>query len=347
MSERILICNSQIPFARGGAENLVDALAAELTARGHAVDRVRLPFSLASRSRLVESALAWRLLDVTAVEGRPVDRVIATRFPSYLVKHPNKVVWLVHQLRQVYDLEGTPYSDFHPADPVDAKAMAMVRTIDRRTLGEARRLFAISENTAARLGHYTDLEAEVLHPPPKLAGRLRPGPAGDYVLAAGRLDPLKRFDLLLRALAATETPVRARIAGAGPEAERLADLARRLGLGERVEFLGWVDDDDVVELYAGALAVFYAPYDEDYGYVAVEAFEAGKPVVTSADAGGVLELVEDGVSGFVCDPGSPRAIAARIDRLFSDRELAVAMGDRGRRAVAGIGWERAIERLLS
>jgi hypothetical protein len=146
MSQRILICGSQIPFVRGGAECLVDSLAAELAARGHAVDQVRLPFSLASRGRLLESALAWRLIDVEAVEGRPVDRVIATRFPSYLVKHPNKVVWLVHQLRQVYDLFSTPYSDFRSGDPVDERAMSMVRAMDRRTLGEARRRYKVTSD---------------------------------------------------------------------------------------------------------------------------------------------------------------------------------------------------------
>ena len=59
--------------------------------------------------------LAWRLLDLSEVDGQRIDLVIATRFPSYLVKHPNKVVWLVHQLRQAYDLHGTRYSDFAPA----------------------------------------------------------------------------------------------------------------------------------------------------------------------------------------------------------------------------------------
>lgn len=347
MSERILICGSQIPFVRGGAESLVDSLAAELAARGHVVDQVRLPFSLASRGRLLESALAWRLIDVEAVEGRPVDRVIATRFPSYLVKHPNKVVWLVHQLRQVYDLYGTAYSDFRSGDPVDERAMAMVRAMDRRTLGEARRRFAISRNVAERLARDVGLEAEVLHPPSALSGRLRGGPPGDYVLAVGRLDPLKRFDLLVRALARTEEPVRCTIAGVGPEREPLAALASRLGVAGRVDFAGRVGDDGLVELYAGALAVFYAPYDEDYGYVTAEAFEAGRPVITAADSGGVLELVEDGVSGFVCDPRSAGAVASRLDRLYRDRALAAAMGERGRTAAASIRWDRVIEGLLS
>lgn len=347
MSERILICGAQTPFVRGGAENLIDSLAAELTARGHEVDQVRLPFSLASRNRLVESALAWRLLDLTAVEGRPVDRVIATRFPSYLVRHPNKIVWLVHQLRQIYDLKGTRYSDFCDGDPVDRRTVELVRRMDRRTLGEARRLFAISRNTADRLAEHNGLQAEVLYPPPKLTGRIAPGPAGDYVLAAGRLDPLKRFDRLVEAMAKVETPVRCRLAGDGPEAGRLAELVRRHGLEQRVELLGFVADDELVRLYAGALAVYYAPFDEDYGYVTVEAFQAAKPVVTAADAGGVLELVEDGVTGLVAEGGSPRAVAACLDRLYRDRETAARLGEAGRRRAEGIGWDRVIEGLLA
>lgn len=344
MSERVLICGTQIPFVRGGAENLVDSLAAELTARGFEVDQVRLPFSMASRSRLLESALAWRLLDVEAVEGRRIDRVIATRFPSYLVRHPNKVVWLVHQLRQVYDLAGTRYSDFTDS-PVDRRVTAMVGEMDRRTLGEARRLYAISNNTAARLAEHNGLEAAVLYPPPRLADACRSREHGDYVFAAGRLDPLKRFDLLIRALAHTRNPVRCRLAGTGPESERLAALAERLGVADRCELLGWIGDDELVDAYAGALAVFYAPYDEDYGYVTVEAFLSGRPVITAADAGGVLELVVDGDNGFVVDPGSPRTVAARLDRLWEDRALAAALGEAGRRSVASIGWDRVIAEL--
>jgi glycosyltransferase involved in cell wall biosynthesis len=185
----------------------------------------------------------------------------------------------------------------------------------------------------------------VLYPPPKIDARLRPGPFGDYVFTVGRLEPLKRFDLLIRALKHTETPVRCRIAGTGSQREPLAELAARLGVADRVELLGWTDDDAVAEQYAGCLGVFYAPYDEDYGYVTVEAFRAGKPVVTTADAGGVLEFVEDGANGFVCPPDAPREVAARLDRLYRDREAARALGEAGRKKVAGITWDAVVERL--
>jgi glycosyltransferase involved in cell wall biosynthesis len=345
-AERICICGAQVPFARGGAEMLIDSLRAELLARGFEVDVVTLPFHWPSRVDLLKGCLAWRLVDLTEAAGRRIDRVIATRFPSYLIKHPNKVVWLVHQLRQIYDLRGTRYSDFGDR-PRDRAVIDMVAEMDRRTLSEARAVFAISRNVAERLRRHNGIEAGVLHPPPRLDGRYHGGEFGDYVFAIGRLDRLKRFDLLIRALRHTETAVRCRIAGTGPEHEALTELAARLGVADRVELLGWVADDAVVEHLAGACGVFFAPYDEDYGYVTVEAFKAGKPVITAADAGGVLEFVEDGTNGFVCAPDAPREVAARLDRLFRDRREAAALGAAGAARVRAIGWDQVIAGLTA
>lgn len=344
---RIVVCATRVPFAYGGAEMLVESLVAELKKRGATVDTVTLPFAWGTREQLLTSALAWRLLDLTEAGGQKIDRVIATRFPSYLVKHPNKVVWLIHQMRQVYDLLGTSYSDFAPGAPRDRRVLDMVRTMDDRTLKEARGLFTISGNTAERLKRYNRLEAEPLYPPPRLEGAYHPGDFGDYVFSAGRLDPLKRFDLLVEALAHTQTPVRVKLAGSGAEEGKLRALADRLGVSDRLDLLGWTADDEMVRLFSGALAVYYAPYDEDYGYVTVEGFKSGKPVVTTADAGGVLEFVEDGVNGFIAKAGAAREIAARFDELYRDRNRAEALGEAGRLRVASVGWDRVIERLTA
>jgi glycosyltransferase involved in cell wall biosynthesis len=342
---RIVICATKIPFAYGGAEMLVDSLRDELKSRGFEVDVVALPFHWPTRTELLKSSLAWRLVNLEEAAGRRIDLVIATRFPSYLIKHPNKVVWLIHQLRQVYDLLGTRYSDFSAAQPRDARALEMIRAMDRRTLSEARAVYAISGNVADRLRRFNQVEAGVLYPPPKLDPLYHAGDSGDFIFSIGRLDPLKRFDLLIRAMKHTETPVRCRIAGTGPERENLESLIDRLGLRERVELLGWVDDRDVVEHYASCLGVYYAPYDEDYGYVTVEAFKAAKPVITTKDAGGVLEFVEDGVNGFICSPDSAKEIGARIDLLYKDRERTRAMGLAGQGRVREVTWDRVIETL--
>ena len=227
-------------------------------------------------------SLVWRLLDLDEVQGRPVDLVIATKFPSYVVRHPNKVVWLVHQFRQAYELDRTELGEFGE-EAFDRAARRAVHRLDRATLSEAQRLFAISENVASRLEQSLGLEAEVLRPPPQPL-EYRCDEYGDFVLSVGRLDRAKRVDLLLEAAAADGEPARRdRRRGAGPRAARGARGDHRLD--GRVTFTGRLDDDALADQYARCLAVFYAPIDEDLGFVPYEAFLAEKPVVTTTRRG--------------------------------------------------------------
>ena len=339
---RVLVCTAQVPFARGGAETLVEGLRDALRERGHECEIVALPFSWTPRPNIMRGALAWRLLDLAVVDGRAVDLVVATKFPSYAVRHPRKVVWLVHQHRQAYDWYGTHLSDWG-AQPGDAEARQALMRLDRRTLGEARRLFAISRNVATRLRQANGLAAETLYPPSHLGPLLRPGPFEPFILSVSRLDTAKRIDLLLRGLALDGGGLRAMIAGRGPEHARLQRLAGELGLGTRVTFTGFLPDAEIAALYARCRAVYYAPVDEDYGFSTIEAFGAGKPVLTTSDAGGVLEFVQDGVSGMVAEP-TPEAIAARLD-VLADEPEARRLGEGNRDLVAGITWDAAVARL--
>jgi glycosyltransferase involved in cell wall biosynthesis len=344
MSKRILICATQVPFARGGAELLVEGLCDALRERGHTVDVVSLPFAWQPHELIGHAALAWRLLDLSSVHDTPVDQVICTKFPSYAVRHPHKVVWLVHQHRQAYDWYGTPFSDFANTAE-DRPIRDMLLRMDRATLGEAQRLYAISRNVSARLKRFNGLDSRVLYPPSRYAGRLRAGPYDDYILSDARLDAAKRLDLLLQALARTEAPVACVFTGAGPERERLERLAADLRLGERVQFRGYVPDDELIDLYANARAVYYAPFDEDYGFATVQALAAARAVITTDDAGGVLEFVADGANGCVAAP-QPEAIAARLDALADDAALAARLGAAGPARVAEITWERVVEALV-
>jgi glycosyltransferase involved in cell wall biosynthesis len=284
------------------------------------------------------------MVELKTDQGEEIDLVIATRFPSYLVQHHHKVVWLLHQYRQAYDLDGTEYGRFSESRE-DRRTVEMIRAMDRRGLGEARAIWANSRNVARRLMHYCGLESEPLYHPPKHEGRYRCGSPGDYVFAVGRLDELKRFDLVLEAMAAVETPCRCRIAGDGPERERLEERVRDLGLTQKIEFLGRVSDEELLDLYAECLAVVYPPYDEDYGYVTLEAFRSGKPVITSDDSGGILEFVEDGVNGYIARKASARQMAQAVDRLFRNRELALSRGRAGRERVEAIGWDDVVAKL--
>ena len=135
---RICICATQIPFSHGGAEIHVEGLHRALVQRGFDAELVTVPFSWNPRLQILKSGFAWRLLNLETLAGQPVDLVIATRFPSYLIQHSNKVVWLIHQFRQVYDLLGTPYSDFDDG-PQDRAVVRMIREMDNQALSEAPR----------------------------------------------------------------------------------------------------------------------------------------------------------------------------------------------------------------
>lgn len=341
----VIICATQVPFVRGGAEVLVDGLREALVAAGHRVDVVALPFKWYPKEAILKSALAWRLLDLTEANGVPVDAVICTKFPTWAVRHPRKIAWVVHQHRQAYDWLGTPLSDLTNSSE-DVALRRRIAEIDRRGLGECSRRFAISGNVAGRLERSIGLDAEPLHVPISLQG-LEPVEYGDYVLSVSRLDRAKRVHLLLEAMAQVGGDVRAVIAGDGPEAGALQACAERLGLGGRVTFTGRVSDAELVRLYNGARAVFYSPVDEDFGLAAVEALTAGKPVLTVADAGGVLEFVEDGVTGLVAGTAEAGAVAPALDRLMADEGLARRLGAAGRERVAGLCWDRVVARLLA
>jgi glycosyltransferase involved in cell wall biosynthesis len=340
----VLVCEAQVPFVHGGAEILVRELVRELRARGHLAELVSVPFKWYPKEEILPHAAAWRLLDLSESNGRPVDVVIASKFPTYYVRHPCKVVWLVHQYRAGYELCGTPYSDFYHTEQDVALRDQLIR-LDTEMLSECRALYAIARTTAARLEKYNGLRAATLYHPPHIAARLKAGPYGDYVLSVGRIESVKRVDLAVRSMAHVDRPLRLVVAGDGTQRDNVEKEARDAGVADRVTFLGRVEDDRLIDLYAGALAIVYPPYDEDYGYVTLEAFLARKPVVTCVDSGGPNEFVVDGTNGIVCEP-LPEAVADAINRLAADRRLAAAMGDAGYDVARTITWDGVIEKLV-
>ena len=342
--KNILVCSVHTPFVLGGAEILAADLRLNLERRGFRAEAVRIPFKWYPVKDLVRQALAWRLFDLRESNGTPIDLVIATKHPSYVVQHPSKVTWLFHQHREAYDLHGTPYCTFKDT-PEHDQIRTAIQSMDTQALAECRALFAISQNVANRLHRYNGLHAEALYPPPKHVGLYRNDGYGEYLLFVGRLDRMKRLDLAVNAFAHVRSPARLKIAGTGPVEPELREQIVRLGLEQRIDLLGFVSDVDLVSLYAGCRGAYYAPHDEDYGYVTVEAFLSQKPVVTTSDSGGPLEFVTDGETGMVAAP-EPPAIADAIDRLWALPEARLReMGEAGRRRVEGISWDYVIDRL--
>ncbi len=340
---RVLVAEARAPFARDGAELHAQSLVSQLRRRGHDAESVALPFH-GRKEELLEQAAAWRMLNLSRSNARPVDLLIATRFPTWFARHPRKVVWLMHQHRPAYDLYGTPYSDF-AGTAADATLRARLTELDSKMFAECERIVTNARNTADRLRRFNGVAAAPLYHPPPLAERLRDGPYGDYILLVARLEPLKRIELAIHAMAHVPAPTRLVIVGDGAQRAALEGTAARSAAADRVRFTGAQWGNAVVDLYAGALGVLYAPFDEDYGYVTLEAFLAAKPVITARDAGGPLEFVRDGVNGFVCDPDAA-SIGRALTAIAADRTLAERLGRAGQAVARGITWDGVIEQLL-
>ena len=315
--------------------NLVDALRGS----GHRAEAVSVPAAW-DRVRLFDAAMAWRLVPLDA------ELVIPVNFPAYFARHHNKVPWLAHQHRAAYDALGQPWSDFG----VDTASLDDHRQLvdwDIRALAEAPRRYTISGVVADRMRRWCGLDATPLYQPPPLADQLKPRAtgAGDHILCPTRLEGNKRPGMFVDGLAAMRNRVPAVLAGRGSLAGELEAQVDRLGLDGRVDLPGFVPDDDLVDLFRRATAVVYSPFDEDYGFVTLQAFLAGVPVVTAADSGGVLEWVEHEVTGLVTD-GTAESMAAALDRLVDDPELASRLGRAGRERVADLSWDHVVRTLV-
>ncbi len=345
---RILILTVQVPFVRGGAEDLAESLQEALRAAGHETDIAAVPWKWYPPEQIVDHMLICRLLDVQESMGAPIDRVIALKFPAYLADHPNKVLWLLHQHRQAYDLWDSPLENLShfPSGPEVREAIYQA---DQQFLPEARAIYTISQNVSKRLKAFNGIDSVPLYPPPRHADAFYSAPAEPYLFFPSRLNSAKRQALVLEALAHTRRPVRVRFAGsAAPPAygAQLRDLANKLGVEGRVEWLGQVSEAEKRKQYAHARAVVYPPLDEDYGYVTLEAMLAGRAVVTCTDAGGPLEFVAQRQTGLIAQP-DPRALAEALDEVWQDEDQAHAWGRAGRDLYdrLEIGWPQIVGRL--
>jgi glycosyltransferase involved in cell wall biosynthesis len=342
----ITIVTSAPPLTEGGHLVLARALERALIDAGHHAGIVTTPSNRFGRQG--PAYLANWLTDVGMTgSGERVDQVISLRFPAYAVRHPKHVCWLVHTMREYYDLWGDFSSRLSPQNKVkETMRRTLIRAADSYFFKQhVTKLYTISGGVRDRLTKWNGVAADVLHPPaPPRAYRC--DGYGDYLFFASRLSPLKRADLILQALAQPEAQtVKCVIGGDGEDRVRLERLARELKLEGRVQFTGRLTDEELVDHLAQCRAVVFAPRNEDYGFVTVEAFSSSKAVITTTDSGGPLEFVRTGENGLISTPDAP-GLARAFSQIAASVPLAQRMGEQARRDVAALTWADTVRKLV-
>lgn len=345
----VLILNTQVPFCYGGAEVLAEDLEQQLKLAGHNAEILTLPFKWYPQQTLVNTILATKLMDISNFNGVNIDKVIALKFPMWLVPHPDMSLWILHQHRGAYDLWDSNLSDL--AAMPDGRALRdLIKREDETAIQACKGIYTISRNVSARLKQYNNINSEVLYPPPRSMERFRVDSYGDYFFFPSRITPIKRQELVLEALVHVPEPVKVVFAGEADSPAYLDKLKKRvneLGVGDKVEWRGRVSEDEKFDLYANALMVVFPPVDEDYGYVTPEAMLSSKGVLTLEDAGGAAEFVVHESSGLTVPP-EPRAIALAMSRVWNDRPEAQRLGEGARRRIEEIdlSWSNILDHLL-
>jgi glycosyltransferase involved in cell wall biosynthesis len=378
-----IVAPCPIPYMVGGAEKLWWGLAEHFNERtAHQAEIIKLPSPEHDLASLIRSYESFSTLELGAfdmvISGKYPAWIVshprhvcymlhrlrglydcypgAPELPSDLVAHP--AVRALREFMRRYRGERTALPEFFgrwnelmvsakPPGLLDFPgplARELVHWLDEIALSTSAitRYAAISATVAKRPAYFPDgVEVAVAHPPPHR--EREPGSRFEHFYTISRLDGPKRVGLIVEAMRRVKTDLPLLVGGTGPEEPRLRELAAG---DARIRFTGFESDAQVDERYRNALAVPFVPWQEDYGFIAVEAMQCGKPVITTADSGGPCELVEDGVNGIVCE-ADPASLAAAMQRLADDWRLAESMGRQGIERAAQVTWQVVADALLS
>ena len=303
-------------------------------------------------------AMLAAIIEHSRLQRREYALIHAHHWVAGLVAEPLRDSWQVPWAHSFHTLARVKHTAGLHAEPGRDQ-------MEARWVAGADRLIAISRSEARELQEYygadpdrtcvvqlgADQETSTANNPEELRARL--GLSGHRViLYAGRLEPLKGAETLLDAIACLVAgpgydDVVALIVGDDAqdgERDRLEQIAVSRGINGRVRFVGSVAHDDLGDYYSVADVCVVPSRAESFGLVALEAQAAGTAVI-AANVGGLREIVEDGVSGILVEPGDVTGFCHRIAEVLGDPALSVRMGEAGRRRAGAYTWDRAAARL--
>lgn len=318
----------------GGADRFFRGLTQALRDQGADAELLAVRNDEAGFKAIQASYLRCWGLDLSRFDG-----VISSKAPSFAVRHPNHVCYLMHTMRVFYDMFDREFPD---ASFFMRQQRRFIQKLDTALLADSRmrKRLCIGTEVRDRLLAYNGLSAEVLHHPSTLNG-LHEGPFQHFFLP-GRLHRWKRVDIAIKAFRQTNIPRQLVISGSGEDEAHFRAVA---GDDPRIRFVGTLTEASLADCYSNSLAVVFVPQREDLGLVTFEAFLSGKPVLTMNDSGEPANIVQDGVSGYICPP-DPQALAQKMIALHHNPQAAAQMGRAGRDSVSHITWENVAGRLM-
>ncbi|MCP3720345.1 glycosyltransferase [Paraburkholderia sp. CNPSo 3281] len=319
---------------QGGAERFYTGVAQGFRDLGCDADLIEIRADESTFDQIINNYQHCKELDLSKY-----DMVVSTKVPTYAARHPRHVLFLVHTVRVFDDMFSSEIP--HPTYETYVQR-ARIHHLDYEAIGGLKARFAIGHEVAKRLYRWRGIEAEPLHPPLGFTG-FRRGEASDYFFLPGRLHTWKRVDLIIKAIRQSKLNLKFLIAGTGSAESDLKQLA---GNDPRIKFLGRISDEQLVELYAGALAVPFVPVREDYGYITLEAFASGKPVVTCTDSGEPTYFVRNLETGLIAQPNS-ESLCKALEWMYQNREQTAEMGLNGMRLVEKMSWKKTAAALAA
>jgi len=372
-----IVAPSPIPFTVGGAEKLWWGILEYINKHTtYHCELIKIPTKEDNFWNLIDSYYKFYSLDLSHF-----DMIISTKYPVWMVQHHNHHLYMFHCLRGLYDTyhftglsekvetdnkkilkllklidnneelslvfnelfklkndNSIPQELFIFPGPLIRK---IVHYFDKKAMGKIKNFSAISQTVIDRKDYFpNNVKVKKIYPPTHLNSLKNE--SYNYFFTASRMDGPKRVKDIILAYKKVKTNIPLKIAGTGPLMEELKELARD---DKRIEFLGFVSDEKLIEYYANACAVIFIPYDEDYGLITIEAMMSEKPVITYLDSGGVTEFVEHGVTGLISKPNID-SLAQNIEYIANDLKLCIKMGKEANRRVSNITWENLIKNLL-
>ena len=379
-----LTAPSPVGFLIGGAEKLFMGMLNHLNRLStHDVELIKIPCKDQDFWTLVEGYKKFSELNLDHF-----DMVITTKYPAWMMKHHNHVIYTQHTCRGLYDLYhlSKKTTDWKKTIKKDSQlnildkilcakparlilddlfgSLAHLRAIEtslpKRTFefpGPLTRKIihfldsialspdspshpygiksysAISKNVAQRKEYFPKgVNVKIIHHPSDLENLSTK--SYDFIFTASRFESLKRIDVLIKAFKKVNSNIRFLIAGTGGQENQLKELAKT---DDRIEFLGFITDKELVDYYSKALFVPFVPFDEDYGLITIEAMKSKKAVLTASDSGGVNELVINNYNGIIADPDED-SLGMAMQYLVDRKEETIKMGENAYQTVSHINW---------